>query len=174
MGDSRAEIEGFRFWKTGYWKTHLAGKPYHISALYVVDLTAFRRIAAGDRLRQQYQALSADPGSLSNLDQDLPNNMIHQIPIHSLDRDWLYCETWCETGELAKARTIDLCNDPMSKEPKLERARRIIGEWDVLDQEIAWARGGKKVEEMVKVEEKEDGEGLRDQDVEGIRDQDDL
>jgi hypothetical protein len=27
----------------------------------------------------QYQALSQDPNSLSNLDQDLPNNMIHQV-----------------------------------------------------------------------------------------------
>jgi len=39
------------------------------SALYVVDLRKFRRIAAGDRLRGQYQGLSQDPNSLSNLDQ---------------------------------------------------------------------------------------------------------
>lgn len=55
-----------------YWEQHLQGRPYHISALYVVDLDRFRQIAAGDRLRQQYQALSADPHSLANLDQDLP------------------------------------------------------------------------------------------------------
>lgn len=35
----------------------------------MVDLKRFRRIAAGDRLRGQYQALSQDPNSLSNLDQ---------------------------------------------------------------------------------------------------------
>lgn len=34
--NSKPEIEGFRFWKQGYWKSHLQGKPYHISALYVV------------------------------------------------------------------------------------------------------------------------------------------
>lgn len=39
------------------------------SALYVVDLKKFRKIAAGDRLRGKYQALSQDPNSLSNLDQ---------------------------------------------------------------------------------------------------------
>ena len=39
------------------------------SALYVVDLVKFRKIAAGDRLRGQYQALSQDPNSLANLDQ---------------------------------------------------------------------------------------------------------
>ena len=47
----------------------MQGRKYHISALYVVDLKKFRRIAAGDRLRGQYQALSQDPNSLSNLDQ---------------------------------------------------------------------------------------------------------
>ena len=39
------------------------------SALYVVDLKKFRKVAAGDRLRGQYQGLSQDPNSLSNLDQ---------------------------------------------------------------------------------------------------------
>jgi hypothetical protein len=58
------------------------------SALYVVDLKRFRQLAAGDRLRGQYQMLSADPNSLANLDQDLPNNMIHQIPIFSLPQEW--------------------------------------------------------------------------------------
>lgn len=67
--NSRKEMDGFRFWKQGYWKNHLQGRSYHISALYVVDLKRFRRIAAGDRLRGQYQALSQDPNSLSNLDQ---------------------------------------------------------------------------------------------------------
>lgn len=75
MGDSRTEMEGFRFWKTGYWENFLRGKPYHISALYVVDLNRFRQMAAGDRLRQQYHSLSADPNSLSNLDQDLPSTL---------------------------------------------------------------------------------------------------
>lgn len=42
-----------------------------LSALYVVDLKKFRKIAAGDRLRGQYQGLSQDPNSLSNLDQVL-------------------------------------------------------------------------------------------------------
>lgn len=65
--DSRTEMEGFRFWKSGYWRNHLQGRKYHISALYVVDLKRFRKIAAGDRLRGQYQALSQDPNSLSNL-----------------------------------------------------------------------------------------------------------
>ncbi|KAG6012091.1 hypothetical protein E4U54_007728 [Claviceps lovelessii] len=137
MCDSRVEMEGFRFWKQGYWAKYLRGKPYHISALYVVDLRRFRELAAGDRLRQQYHALSADPASLSNLDQDLPNHMQFQIPIHSLPQEWLWCETWCSDDSLKEARTIDLCNNPMTKEPKLDRAKRQVPEWTSYDEEIA-------------------------------------
>jgi len=137
MCDSRTEMEGFRFWKQGYWANFLEGKPYHISALYVVDLKRFRELAAGDRLRGQYHALSADPNSLSNLDQDLPNHMQHNLPIHSLDQNWLWCETWCSDEALKSARTIDLCNNPQTKEPKLDRARRQVPEWTEYDNEIA-------------------------------------
>ncbi|KAH8668454.1 UDP-glucose:glycoprotein glucosyltransferase-domain-containing protein [Xylariales sp. PMI_506] len=137
MCDSRVEMEGFRFWKQGYWEKYLRGLPYHISALYVVDLRRFRELAAGDRLRQQYHSLSADPGSLSNLDQDLPNHMQFQIPIHSLPQEWLWCETWCSDESQKDAKTIDLCNNPMTKEPKLDRARRQVPEWTVYDDEIA-------------------------------------
>lgn len=150
MGNDRVEMEGFRFWKTGYWKEELRGLPYHISALYVVDLTRFRQLATGDRLRGQYQALSADPNSLANLDQDLPNSMQRQIPIFTLDQDWLWCQTWCSDESLATAKTselcvlglqltfspVDLCQNPLTKEPKLVRARQ-IPEWDVYDREIA-------------------------------------
>lgn len=136
MCDSRKEIEGFRFWKQGYWKDFLRGKPYHISALYVIDLVAFRSQATGDRLRQQYHQLSADPASLSNLDQDLPNHLQAQIPIHSLSQEWLWCETWCSDESLKDAKTIDLCQNPMTKEPKLERARRQLPEWNEYDRKI--------------------------------------
>ncbi|QQP41205.1 Uncharacterized protein FKW44_015496, partial [Caligus rogercresseyi] len=112
------------------------GRSYHISALYVVDLVKFRQIAAGDRLRGQYQALSQDPNSLANLDQDLPNNMIHQVPIKSLPQEWLYCETWCAKDTLKTAKSIDLCNNPLTKESKLDAARRIVKEWPALDEEM--------------------------------------
>ncbi|XP_030613606.1 UDP-glucose:glycoprotein glucosyltransferase 2 isoform X4 [Archocentrus centrarchus] len=134
--DSRREMEGYRFWKTGYWASHLGHRKYHISALYVVDLKKFRKIAAGDRLRGQYQALSQDPNSLSNLDQDLPNNMIHQVAIKSLPQEWLWCETWCDDASKTTAKTIDLCNNPMTKEPKLVAAARIVPEWVEYDKEI--------------------------------------
>ena len=137
MCDSRTEMEGFRFWKQGYWANFLRGRPYHISALYVVDLRKFRELAAGDRLRGQYQQLSADPGSLSNLDQDLPNHMQHVLKIKSLPQEWLWCETWCSDEALVSARTLDLCNNPETKEPKLARARRQVPEWTELDEEIA-------------------------------------
>ena len=70
---------------------------------------------AGDTLRGTYQGLSQDPNSLSNLDQDLPNQLQHQIKIFSLPQDWLYCQTWCDDASLATAKTIDLCNNPLTK-----------------------------------------------------------
>ena len=30
MGDDNKDMEGFRFWKTGYWRDFLQGRPYHI------------------------------------------------------------------------------------------------------------------------------------------------
>ncbi|XP_073520253.1 UDP-glucose:glycoprotein glucosyltransferase 2 [Phyllobates terribilis] len=144
--DSRKEMDGYRFWKSGYWASHLGHRKYHISALFVVDLKKFRKIAAGDRLRGQYQALSQDPNSLSNLDQDLPNNMIHQVAIKSLPQEWLWCETWCDDKSKEKAKTIDLCNNPKTKEPKLKAAARIVPEWTDYDNEIR--RLLKKLEEQ--------------------------
>lgn len=169
MCDSRTSMEGFRFWKTGYWANFLRGRPYHISALYVVDLVKFRETAAGDRLRQQYHQLSADPASLSNLDQDLPNHMQHVLPIHSLPQEWLWCETWCSDESLKDARTIDLCNNPETKEPKLSRARRQVPEWTGIDEEIAQVLrdaegrgqkvvaegGGESVQEVLQEEDEE-------------------
>jgi len=136
MGDDNTDMEGFRFWKTGYWKDFLQGRPYHISALYVIDLVRFRKLAAGDILRGSYQQLSADPGSLANLDQDLPNNLQREVPIFSLPEDWLWCETWCSKDRLHRAKTIDLCQNPLTKEPKLARARQ-IPEWEEYDAEIS-------------------------------------
>jgi len=126
MCSSREETLGFQFWNTGFWKNHLGDKPYHISALYVVDLDMFRRKLVGDTLRSVYQQLSADPNSLANLDQDLPNYAQHHVPIFSLPQEWLWCESWCSDETKATAKTIDLCNNPLHKEPKVSMAQRII------------------------------------------------
>ncbi|VDP91336.1 unnamed protein product [Echinostoma caproni] len=111
--DSRKEMDGFRFWKQGYWANHLNGRPYHISALYVVDLHRFRQLAAGDRLRGQYHGLSQDPNSLSNLDQDLPNNMIHQVRKNSCYTDYLLTDrvrvrrSWARIDETGETKIED-------------------------------------------------------------------
>jgi UDP-glucose:glycoprotein glucosyltransferase len=136
--DSRKETEGYRFWKTGYWKTVLESNPYHISALFVVDLSAFRRLALGERLRRNYHSLSADPNSLANLDQDLPNHMQDEYPIHALPSEWLWCETWCDDESKDKAKSIDLCNWPGRKESKIEQGKRLIPEWSEYDHEIGF------------------------------------
>uniref|UniRef100_A0A671SV63 UDP-glucose:glycoprotein glucosyltransferase 2-like n=1 Tax=Sinocyclocheilus anshuiensis TaxID=1608454 RepID=A0A671SV63_9TELE len=137
--DSRKEMEGYRFWKTGYWASHLGHRKYHISALYVVDLKKFRKIAAGDRLRGQYQALSQDPNSLSNLDQN------HYL-LSMLKTVKLLVLNWCvqTSNQKCFATTIDCflcvdllqCNNPKTKEPKLSAAVRIVPEWSKYDNEI--------------------------------------
>lgn len=135
--ESRKETEPFRFWKQGYWKDRLGDKwKYHISALFAIDLRRFRQMAAGDILRMDYQMLSSDPSSLSNLDQDLPNYAQDQIPIFSLPQNWLWCETWCSDDSLDAAKTIDLCNNPLTKKPKLYVAQTMVKEWPGLDQEV--------------------------------------
>ncbi|KAF8954770.1 hypothetical protein BDZ97DRAFT_1908037 [Flammula alnicola] len=139
MGDDNTDMEGFRFWKTGYWREFLQGKPYHIrsATLSMLSTTRTDLCAMTDILRGQYQQLSADPNSLANLDQDLPNNLQDQVPIVILlDEDWLWCETWCSKDRLHRAKTIDLCQNPLTKEPKLARARQ-IPEWEEYDTEIA-------------------------------------
>ncbi|CAF2184249.1 unnamed protein product [Brassica napus] len=52
--------------------------------------------------------------------QDLPNYAQHTVPIFSLSQEWLWCESWCGNAAKSMARTIDLCNNPMTKEPKLQ------------------------------------------------------
>lgn len=142
--DANNETRGFRFWEGGFWESHLGpAKPYHISALFVVDLQRFRADGVGDTYRSTYQSLTADPNSLSNLDQDLPNYLQHQVPIHSLPEEWLWCEAWCGKSSQDAAQTIDLCNNPKTKEAKLEQARRIGGaRWVGIDQRIERALAG--------------------------------
>lgn len=108
----------------------------------MVDLVRFRQMAVGDKLRAIYDQLSRDPNSLANLDQDLPNYAQHMVPIFSLPQEWLWCESWCSDASKAKAKTIDLCNNPQHKEPKLDMARRVISgplfneSWVELDAEV--------------------------------------
>lgn len=134
--NDKPEMEEFRFWERNYWKDHLRDRPYHISALFVVDLGQLRTRQVADLLRSHYQGLSRDPNSLANLDQDLPNNLQHIIPIFSLPQEWLWCETWCSAGTKAKAKTIDLCNNPRTFESKSDQAARIIPEWKDYNEEV--------------------------------------
>ena len=93
----------------------------------------------------RYEQLSKDPNSLANLDQDLPNYAQHMVPIHSLPQEWLWCETWCDDESKPKAKTIDLCNNPETKTPKLVRARRsrnmachVVATWRATSSHQQW------------------------------------
>ena len=70
--------------------------------------------------------------------------MLWQVPIKSLPQEWLWCETWCDDASKKKAKTIDLCNNPMTKEAKLDAAVRIVGEWNDYDTEIKSLQEGVK------------------------------
>lgn len=132
----KPEMAPYRFWEHNYWKNHLQGRPYHISALFVVDLLELRKRLVADIIRAQYHMLSQDPNSLANLDQDLPNNLQHHIPIYSLPQEWLWCDSWCSEATKSKAKTIDLCNNPKTFESKIDQAKRIIPEWKDYDSQI--------------------------------------
>ena len=140
--DANPLTTGHRFWDQGFWKDLLRGKPYHISALFVVDLPTFRFVA--DRLRAAYQAMAPDENSLQNLDQDLPNFLNAQnVPLASLPTEWLYCEAWCAPSVKAKAKSIDMCQNPLTKEYKLDMARRIADPlWTRLDDYLARIEAG--------------------------------
>lgn len=152
MGEDREEMEPYRFWKQGFWQELLGDKglKYHISALFRVDLKRFRQAKVGDILRLQYQRLSVNPENLSNLDQDLPNSLQSVVPIHSLPDNWLWCETWNSDESLASARTIDLCNNPLTKESKLDRARRQVPEWTEYDDAVAKVQASVDAKRAVK------------------------
>lgn len=136
MGMSRKEMKKYHFWTQGYWKNHLRGKKYHISAMFVVDLDRFRRMGGGDKLRKHYGDLVGNPKSLANLDQDLPNDAQHEVPIMSLPKKYLWCCTWCSEKEKDKAIIIDLANNPKTKMSKVDMAKKFIEEWPLLDDEV--------------------------------------
>jgi hypothetical protein len=61
------------------------------------------------------------------------------VRIHSLPQEWLWCETWCSDESKPSAKTIDLCNNPLTKAPKLDNAVRIVDEWTDYDLEVCHA-----------------------------------
>ena len=101
----------------------------------MVDLNSFRNLGAGDILRYFYETLSPNPDSLANLDQDLPNFAQHQLPIFSLPQEWLWCATWCSGESKKLAKSIDLCNNILTREHKIDAAKRHIPEWTTYDKE---------------------------------------
>lgn len=137
MCEDREDMKQYRFWESGYWEKVLGSHfKYHISAMFVVDLGTFRQLFVGHYLRDSYQKLSSDPNSLANLDQDLPNNLQHRVPIFSLPSKWLWCESWCSPVTKKDAAIIDMCNNPATSEAKTVAIKRIVPEWVSLEREV--------------------------------------
>eukprot|EP00122_Pirum_gemmata_P007296 Pgem_evm1s6694 len=81
-----------------------------------------------------------------------------QLEMFSLPQEWLWCETWCSDESKGKAKTIDLCNNPLTKEPKLKAATRIVPEWTDLDNEVT-----AMVDKISKLEKKQKQEQQSDE-----------
>ncbi len=131
--DANKETFNLRFWNKQSWTRALKGKPYHISALFIADLAKIRERNIGGFYRSMYNNMAPDPNNLANLDQDLPNYVQHDVPIYSLSHEWLWCESWCNGVAKKKAKTIDLCNNPLHPMTKIESALENIEEWKDYD-----------------------------------------
>ncbi|XP_069957932.1 UDP-glucose:glycoprotein glucosyltransferase-like [Cherax quadricarinatus] len=79
--------------------------------------------------------------------------MVHQVRIKSLPQDWLWCESWCDDESKKTAKIIDLCNNPMTKEAKLDAAQRIIEEWTTYDNDIKAVMQGIKQNKSIHSQE---------------------
>lgn len=80
--------------------------------------------SASSRLKAQPSPPSS-PAALVVVAHHYRDDWTHcQVPIKSLPQDWLWCETWCSDEAKTTAKTIDLCNNPRTKEPKLKAATR--------------------------------------------------
>jgi UDP-glucose:glycoprotein glucosyltransferase len=137
FSDADPRMARHRFWERGYWAAALRGRPYYMAGFELLDLHAFRKQLAGDRLRLLFLQLMEKQHSLANMDQDLINSAQHTVTIATLPQEWLWCETWNGAEGRAQAKTIDLCNNPRTREPKLQSARRIVAEWPDLNREAA-------------------------------------
>ncbi|KAJ8425780.1 hypothetical protein Cgig2_020918 [Carnegiea gigantea] len=88
------------------------------SEAYSLDKFWFVRISGGVCTSVENSVDLAPNYLLESL--DLPNYAQHTVPIFSLPQEWLWCESWCGNATKPRAKTIDLCNNPMTKEPKLQ------------------------------------------------------
>ncbi|SCW01389.1 LAFE_0D11496g1_1 [Lachancea fermentati] len=81
--------DGNPYWKEGYWKSFLEknGLKFHaLEPAFLVNMDLYRKSHAGDKLRIHYQRLSTDILSLTNIDQDLINDIQLEIPVTLLNK----------------------------------------------------------------------------------------
>lgn len=54
--------------------------------------------------------------------------MQDQIPIFTLDQDWLWCQTWCSDESLARAKTSQSASGPVDIEKLTSLFSRSVSE----------------------------------------------
>ena len=115
-------MKGKGYWSEGYWKKiiHDNGLTfYSIEPVFVINLVALRKASAGDILRLHYQRLSTDVQSLSNIDQDLLNNIQMEVPLGSLQShlrngltpDTSFMSEWLKTLDEAAQTSVNKSSD---------------------------------------------------------------
>ncbi|WPK24900.1 hypothetical protein PUMCH_002199 [Australozyma saopauloensis] len=119
-----------KFWHDGYWKKVLADDlSYYSSSLFVVDLTKFRSVGAGNLIRRQYQKLSSDLQSLTILDENLFNNLQRVLPIYSLPREWSWNPIWCSGDDKIGARVLHFNIHDLNDLAAFKYAKSIAPAW---------------------------------------------
>jgi hypothetical protein len=71
-----------------------------------------------------------------------PNYAHSHIPLYSFPHNGLWRERWCSDETMAEGKTIDLCNNPLTKTMKLFIAQTRIVEWGGLDEEAKAINSG--------------------------------
>ncbi|EDO15793.1 hypothetical protein Kpol_1040p6 [Vanderwaltozyma polyspora DSM 70294] len=82
-------ISGKGYWSEGYWSKMLKEKKLRFHSIhpgFVINLQELRKLSGGDKLRIHYQRLSADVRSLTNIGQDLVNDVQADVSIAPLKK----------------------------------------------------------------------------------------
>ena len=109
MGDDRTEMEGFRFWKTGYWKDALHGLPYHIRLEDAVE-----RVLAETATALYMSLISSASGSwlLVYVQDDSPSFMLRSAGSTARAIPCLVCGSELARQSRSGSTQLDARSDP--------------------------------------------------------------
>lgn len=127
-----------RYWevKGKFWKSYLDTLSFHSSSLFLVDLLRFRTQGHGNIYRDTFNYVINNARNQVGSDQDFVNILQREVPIYTLQEEWLWCETWCSSASKKNAKVIDACVNPLLKMSKIDTARYVHSNWDSIQKEL--------------------------------------